>query len=43
MWQSRVPEEMFCWEVLIDTLKLMKEIRLAKRISDKYRIKWKEE
>ena len=41
-WQRGVTEDAFCWEKLIDALKSMKEIRLAKRISEQYSIKWKE-
>ena len=41
-WQRRVPEDEFCWEKLIDALKAMDEIRLAKNISKQYGITWKE-
>ena len=43
LWQRRVPEDKFCWEKLINTLKVMKEARLAKSISNQCGIKWKEE
>ena len=41
VWQDRVPEDEFCWEKLIDALKSMKMIRLAKSISNQHHIKWK--
>ena len=40
LWQRRVPKDEFCWERLIDALKLMKETRLAKSISNEYGIRW---
>ena len=41
-WQKRVSEDEFCWEKLIDALKVMNEIRLAKSIAKQYGIKWKD-
>ena len=38
VWQRRVSKDEFCWERLIDALKLMKEISLAKSISNEYGI-----
>ena len=42
VWQRGVRKDMFCWEKLIDALKSMNEISLAKQISDQYNIIWKE-
>ena len=41
-WQRGVPKNEFCWEKLIDALKVMNQIRLAESISKQYSIKWKE-
>ena len=35
-WQKRVPGYEFCWEKLIQALKMMNKIRLARMISDQY-------
>ena len=43
VWQDRVPEDEFCWEKLIDALKSMKMIRVAKTISNQHHIKRKEQ